>query len=286
MSRALWRRRRAGGDGRALTRRRRAAYARRSKATRYAAAGDLPPQSWTKTYAAAPRPERRRHLFAAAVAGTGAQVEEAWKQANMLDYARPATIMVRVPTGELDHFVDSARPAGADPGHPAQRPPVARPPAVPCWRYITSARRTSFAPRWRSAISSLDGQDPDWVLDRRGAALRRREPPEVSSPTSSRWRGCCRCRSRSGWCSTATSTAAFWLFVAAGLSDAVDGYIAKHFDQRSRLGALLDPLADKVLLVSMFVTLGISRVAAELARHPGGVPRRARSSAASSSPRR
>jgi cardiolipin synthase len=51
--------------------------------------------------------------------------------------------------------------------------------------------------------------------------------------------------------------AAFWLFVAAGISDAVDGYIAKRFDQRSRLGALLDPVADKMLLVSMFVTLGI-----------------------------
>ena len=53
-------------------------------------------------------------------------------------------------------------------------------------------------------------------------------------------------------------TAAFWLFVAAGLSDAVDGYIAKRFNQRSQLGALLDPLADKMLLVSMFVTLGIA----------------------------
>ena len=53
-------------------------------------------------------------------------------------------------------------------------------------------------------------------------------------------------------------TAAFWLFVAAGLSDAVDGFIAKRFDQRSPLGALLDPLADKTLLVSMCVTLGIA----------------------------
>lgn len=52
--------------------------------------------------------------------------------------------------------------------------------------------------------------------------------------------------------------AAFWLFVAAGLSDAVDGYIAKHMDQRSELGALLDPLADKTLLVSLFVTLGLA----------------------------
>jgi cardiolipin synthase len=52
--------------------------------------------------------------------------------------------------------------------------------------------------------------------------------------------------------------AAFWLFVAAGLSDAVDGFIAKRFDQRSRLGALLDPIADKALLVSMYVTLGLA----------------------------
>lgn len=52
--------------------------------------------------------------------------------------------------------------------------------------------------------------------------------------------------------------AAFWLFVAAGLSDAIDGFIAKRFDQRSRLGALLDPLADKALLVSMYVTLGVA----------------------------
>jgi cardiolipin synthase len=53
--------------------------------------------------------------------------------------------------------------------------------------------------------------------------------------------------------------AAFWLFVAAGLSDAVDGFIAKHFDQRSELGALLDPIADKALLVSMYVTLGLAK---------------------------
>ena len=53
-------------------------------------------------------------------------------------------------------------------------------------------------------------------------------------------------------------TAAFALFVLAGLSDGVDGYIAKRFDQRTELGALLDPIADKALLVSLFVTLGLS----------------------------
>ncbi|CCE06966.1 putative CDP-diacylglycerol--glycerol-3-phosphate 3-phosphatidyltransferase (Phosphatidylglycerophosphate synthase) (PGP synthase) [Bradyrhizobium sp. STM 3843] len=50
---------------------------------------------------------------------------------------------------------------------------------------------------------------------------------------------------------------AFAVFVVAGVSDAVDGYLAKHFNLRSELGALLDPLADKALLVSIFVALGI-----------------------------
>jgi cardiolipin synthase len=49
---------------------------------------------------------------------------------------------------------------------------------------------------------------------------------------------------------------AFWLFVAAGISDAVDGFIAKTFDLRSVLGGYLDPLADKALLVSIYIALG------------------------------
>jgi len=52
--------------------------------------------------------------------------------------------------------------------------------------------------------------------------------------------------------------AAFWVFVVAGISDALDGFIAKRFDRRTRLGALLDPIADKVLLVSVYVTLGVA----------------------------
>lgn len=45
-------------------------------------------------------------------------------------------------------------------------------------------------------------------------------------------------------------------FVVAGISDGVDGFIARQFDQRSELGAYLDPMADKLLLVSVFVMLG------------------------------
>lgn len=49
---------------------------------------------------------------------------------------------------------------------------------------------------------------------------------------------------------------AFVLFILAGLSDGVDGFIAKRFDQATKLGAYLDPVADKILLVSIYLTLG------------------------------
>jgi cardiolipin synthase (CMP-forming) len=50
---------------------------------------------------------------------------------------------------------------------------------------------------------------------------------------------------------------AFAVFLIAGISDAVDGFIAKRFNMASELGALLDPLADKALLVSIYMSLGI-----------------------------
>ena len=50
---------------------------------------------------------------------------------------------------------------------------------------------------------------------------------------------------------------AFWVFVIAGVSDALDGFIAKQFDMETELGKFLDPIADKALLVSVYVSLGI-----------------------------
>ena len=49
---------------------------------------------------------------------------------------------------------------------------------------------------------------------------------------------------------------AFWVFIAAGVSDAADGFIAKHFDAETELGRFLDPIADKALLVSVYIALG------------------------------
>jgi cardiolipin synthase len=50
---------------------------------------------------------------------------------------------------------------------------------------------------------------------------------------------------------------AFILFLVAGLSDLIDGFLAKRFGMATELGAYLDPLADKAMIVSIFVALGI-----------------------------
>ncbi len=50
------------------------------------------------------------------------------------------------------------------------------------------------------------------------------------------------------------------VFILAGLSDLADGLIARWWQQKSRLGSYLDPLADKLLMSTSFVTLSISRL--------------------------
>src|SRR6201991_3774762 len=50
---------------------------------------------------------------------------------------------------------------------------------------------------------------------------------------------------------------AFAIFIIAGVSDAVDGFLAKRFNMTSELGALLDPVADQALPGSVYISLGI-----------------------------
>ncbi|MDQ3623314.1 MAG: CDP-diacylglycerol--glycerol-3-phosphate 3-phosphatidyltransferase [Verrucomicrobiota bacterium] len=59
------------------------------------------------------------------------------------------------------------------------------------------------------------------------------------------------------WCAIA-------LFVIAAVSDGIDGYIARAYNQRSRLGVVLDPIADKGLLLSGIITLSFSNWTCEL----------------------
>jgi len=52
--------------------------------------------------------------------------------------------------------------------------------------------------------------------------------------------------------------AAFWIFVVASLTDALDGFIARRWNQITRLGTIIDPLADKLLLISGLVAVCVS----------------------------
>lgn len=52
-------------------------------------------------------------------------------------------------------------------------------------------------------------------------------------------------------------TQAFCIFVLAGFTDGLDGWLARHFNWQSPLGSFIDPLADKLLVVSSFITLAL-----------------------------
>ncbi len=54
---------------------------------------------------------------------------------------------------------------------------------------------------------------------------------------------------------------AFWLSLLAGFTDAADGYLARYTGQETRLGAYLDPIADKVLLTALYLCFGIAELA-------------------------
>ena len=65
---------------------------------------------------------------------------------------------------------------------------------------------------------------------------------------------------------------ALGIFVICMISDALDGYIARARDQKTQLGALLDPIGDKLLLVSGFVTLSMTSNIPPGLRFPPYVP--------------
>ncbi len=65
------------------------------------------------------------------------------------------------------------------------------------------------------------------------------------------------------------------IFVAAGVTDGLDGLLARRFNQKSQLGQILDPIADKLLLVTSFVTLSLPSImepSALVQPHPRHLP--------------
>jgi CDP-diacylglycerol--glycerol-3-phosphate 3-phosphatidyltransferase len=63
-----------------------------------------------------------------------------------------------------------------------------------------------------------------------------------------------------------------FIFFIAVISDALDGFIARRFDQKTELGTILDPIADKLLIVTAFICLALSKSIPENLRVPAWLP--------------
>ena len=66
--------------------------------------------------------------------------------------------------------------------------------------------------------------------------------------------------------------AALFIFFIAAISDGIDGYIARMTKKRSQLGKFLDPIADKLLIISAFICLSVAKDLAPALRPPAYIP--------------
>ena len=277
------RRRAAPGDLAALWRRRRAGRARDARCDVGAAharghqhalraAARAPPQSWTKTLP--PRPARATPIC------SPPRVARHRRRRSRMRGSRPTSSISAIParsscacrSADLDRWVAVRDRLAGIPAIQQQRAGRARPQrGALAIHYFGDPDAASH--RAGAARSRAQRQDPDWVPGRGTAsagpetAVSIAEPHHAGAAALGAARDLARARG--------AMAAAFWLFVAAGLSDAVDGYIAKRFDQRSRARRAARSLRRQDAAGQHVRDPRARRPAAELARHPRGVPRRA-----------
>ncbi|HEY3918377.1 MAG TPA: DUF2066 domain-containing protein [Stellaceae bacterium] len=137
-------------------------------------------RTWVASYTAA-QGESDKDLLARAVAGTVAQVEDAWKQANMLDYSQSATLIASVPVDDLDAWLAVRQRLAATAAiQSSDLVSLDRHGARVALHYIGSADQLRIA----LAQNNLDlsGSDPDWVLQRTGAAAAPPAAPAAPAP--------------------------------------------------------------------------------------------------------
>lgn len=75
-------------------------------------------------------------------------------------------------------------------------------------------------------------------------------------------------RSENGW----RAYLPLYLFLLGVLSDGMDGFIARRFNQRTELGTIIDPMADKLLIVTAFICLSLSKNISQNLRLPAWLP--------------
>jgi len=129
---------------------------------RYAPALALPPQAWEQTYTAE-KGKRDGDLWAAAVAGTAAQVEDAWKSSNRIDFRKSGTMLVRVPVSELKDWITVRnRLVGIPAIERSNLVALDRGEVKLSISYFGDPSELRLALAQRDLV--LDGSDPDWVL--------------------------------------------------------------------------------------------------------------------------
>ncbi|HEX3970664.1 MAG TPA: DUF2066 domain-containing protein [Stellaceae bacterium] len=131
-------------------------------------------QSWVASYTAN-EGESQGGLLARAIAGTTAQVNDAWKQANMLDYSQTATLTVSVPADDLGGWLAVRQRLSATPAvQSSQLLSLDRHGARVELHYAGSPDQLRVGLAQNNL--NLSGSDPDWVLQQGGASLRNSAP--------------------------------------------------------------------------------------------------------------
>ena len=137
-------------------------------------------QSWVASYTAN-QGESEKDLLTRAVAGTVAQVNDAWKQANMLDYSQMATLTVTVPADNLNSWLAvRQRLAATTAVRSSQLLSLDRHSARVELRYVGSPEQLRVGLAQNNL--SLSGGDPDWVLQR--GSIAPRDTPAPPAPPS------------------------------------------------------------------------------------------------------
>lgn len=135
-------------------------------------------QSWVASYTAN-QGESQQDLLVRATAGTVAQVNDAWKQANMLDYSQTATLTVAVPADDLNSWLAVRRRLAATTAvRSSQLLSLDRHGARIELHYVGSPDQLRVGLAQNNL--SLSGSDPDWVLQQGGNTLRDTPAPRAS----------------------------------------------------------------------------------------------------------
>ena len=139
-------------------------------------------QNWVANYTAA-QGESDGDMLARAVAGTVAQVENAWKQANMLDYSQSATLTATIPIVDLNAWLAVRQRLAATPAiQSSELVSLDRHAARVALHYIGSADQLRVALAQNNL--ALSGSDPDWVLQQGGASAPAAPAPGGATPAA------------------------------------------------------------------------------------------------------